>query len=89
MPGIHVSGVLVHARPECLQNVRSRLAATPGVEVCAVTPEGRLITVVERSTDGELADTLTGMQNTTGVLSASLVYHYSDAQEAGDKETTS
>jgi nitrate reductase NapD len=89
MTGIHVSGVLVHANPECLENVRVQLESAPGVEIQTVTPEGRLVTVIERPTDNELADVFTAMQNTAGVLSASLVYHYSDNEDAAEQEITS
>jgi len=89
MSGIHVSGVLVHARPECLESVRAQLESAPGIEIHAMTPEGHLVTVVERPSDGELADVFIDMQNTAGVLSASLVYHYSDAENASEQETTS
>jgi nitrate reductase NapD len=89
MPGIHVSGVLVHAHPKYLENVRTQLESTPGVEIETVTSAGRLVTVVERPTNHELADVFTNMQNTAGVLSASLVYHYSDDEDAVDQEITS
>jgi len=89
MPGIHVSGVLVHANPESLESVQTQLESVPGVEIQTVSPEGRLVTVIERPTDNELADVFTYMQNTTGVLSASLVYHYSDNEDAAEQETTS
>jgi len=89
MSGLHISGVLVHARAESLNSVRTQLESVPGVEVHAVTPEGRLVTVVEKSNDGELADTFLDMQNTAGVLSASLVYHYSDNDVAGEMEPLS
>ena len=89
MSGIHVSGVLVHARPECIDSVRAQLQSAPGVEIQTVTPDGRLVTVIERPTNNELADTFIFMQNTAGVLSASLVYHYSDNEDADEQETTS
>jgi len=89
MSGIHVSGVLVRTRPECLDSVRAQLESAPGIEVHAMTPEGRLVTVVEKPSDHELADAFNDMQNTAGVLSASLVYHYSEDENASEQETTS
>jgi nitrate reductase NapD len=89
MPGIHVSGVLLHAHPERLESVLAQLESAPGVEIQTVTSEGRLVTVVERDTDRELADVFTHMQNTAGVLCASLVYHYSDNDDAAEQEITS
>jgi len=69
--------------------MHEQLAAVPGVEVPATTPEGRLITVIEGRSDTELADTFHSIQNTSGVLSASLVFHYSDKSSALDEEVTS
>lgn len=89
MSGLHVSGILVQTRPEAVDRVQAELAALPGVEVHTATPAGRLITVVERDSDGALAAVLEDMQNTTGVLSAALVYHYSDDSEILDEEVTS
>ncbi len=89
MTGLHVSGVLVQTRPELLDSVRAQLESATGVEVCAVTENGRLVTVIERPSDGELADVLTNTQNIAGVLSASLVYHYSDNEDDSEQETTS
>jgi len=89
MSGLYVSGVLVHTRPEHLDQLHGQLAAVPGVEVQATTSEGRLITVIERQSDAELADAFKHIQNTRGVLSASLVYHYSDRSHALDEEVTS
>lgn len=89
MPGLHVSGVLVSARPELAGAVRERLESVSGVEVRAVTPEGRLVAVVERADDRGLADAFTDIRNTSGVLSASLVYHYSDNDCAPEQEITS
>ncbi|MAF83163.1 MAG: chaperone NapD [Gammaproteobacteria bacterium] len=89
MPGLHVSGVLINADPECLNSVQAQLESTPGVEIHTVTPEGRLVTVIEQSTDDELVNTFTNIQNTAGVLSASLVYHYSENENAAEQETAS
>ena len=66
----------------CLEDV-------PGVEIYKATPDGHIITVVERESNAELADVLQQLQNTTGVLSASLVYHYSDKSDATDEEIES
>ena len=89
MSGLHVSGVLVQVRPELVDSVRGQLEVIPGVEVHTATPEGRLVTVIERESNAELADVFHDMQNTAGVLSASLVYHYSDESSALDEEVTS
>lgn len=89
MSGLHVSGVLIRARPELVNRVQAQLATVTGVEVHAATPEGRLVTIIERGSEGELADVFHHLQHTAGVLSASLVYHYSDELDVLDEEVTS
>ena len=74
----NICGVLVHARPVNVEDVKSRLAALPGVEVHAATEEGRVVVTVE-DTPGRLAiETINDIFETTGVINASLVYQYTD-----------
>ena len=89
MSGLHVSGVLVRSQPDLIGQTQERLESVPGLEVCTTTPNGHIVTVIERDSDAELADVFQHIQNTAGVLSASLVYHYSDKSNALDGEVTS
>jgi nitrate reductase NapD len=89
MNGLHVSGVLVRSQPELISQTQEHLDGMPGVEVCTTTPNGHIVTVIERDSDAELVDSFQHIQDTAGVLSASLVYHYSDKSNAGDEEVTS
>lgn len=76
---MNISGVIVHARPEKVAAVRARLVEIAGVEVHAVTDEGKLIVTVEEDSDRVLADTVLSLRDVPGVLSASMVYHeYAD-----------
>jgi len=89
MSGLHVSGVLVRSQPTAINQTQEILEKMPGVGVRATTPDGHIVTVVERDSDAELTDVFQHIQNTAGVLSASLVYHYSDKSNALDGEVTS
>ena len=89
MSGLHVSGVLVRSQPNVINQTQEYLENMPGVEVCTTTPDGHIVTVVERDSDAELTDVFQNIQNTTGVLSASLVYHYSDKLNESDGEVIS
>lgn len=82
-----VCGVLVHARPGSADAVRERLLAEPGVEVHAQTDEGRLVVTVESGDPGVTADTLHRINNLDGVLSAAMVYQYSDSDEQTAQES--
>jgi nitrate reductase NapD len=89
MNELHVSGVLVRAHPETMGRTQAGLERLPGVEVLTTTAEGHIVTVVERDSDAALADVFHEIQNSEGVLSASLVYHHSDTSIAQDEEVTS
>lgn len=80
---INVSGLLVHALPDKAEAVRARLLQLPGIEVHAVSPEGRLVVTLENASDQDMADIFARVQALPDVLSASLVYHHSeDTEEA-------
>ena len=81
-----ICGVLVHARPEQTDAIQERLLALPGVEIHAVTEDGRVIVTVEGDETTGAGDTLIQMQNLDGVLSAALVYQYSGTIDDTEQE---
>ena len=50
---MNISGVLVHTHPEQAESVREQLVEIPGVEVHAISPEGRIVVTVEALATGE------------------------------------
>lgn len=73
-----IAGLVIRARPEQLDPVRGRLLALPGVEVAAGSPEGRLAVTLEDRPGVSFEKTLLDIHLVEGVLSATLVYQYSD-----------
>lgn len=73
-----VSSLILNTRPQQVTQVSEAAAAFPGVEVHAVTADGRIIVTVEDVSGCAVADTLVRLHNLEGVVAASLVYHYSD-----------
>jgi nitrate reductase NapD len=87
---MNISGVLVLARPASATAVKRQLAAMPGVEVHAVSGQGRLVVTVEDDDARTLADTVAAMQDVPGVLSAAMIYHHcEDEPEAGQQPACS
>jgi len=84
---MNISGVLVHARPERAEAVKAQLLRIPGVEVHAVTAEGRLVLSIEAAHAGQMADTMVACQNVADVLSAAMIYHHDE--ELDEDETAS
>ena len=70
-----ISGLVLQTRPEDTEGLRRHLGGMDGVEVHAVTDEGRLVVTVDQPDDGKAAETLQRLQTMDGILSASLVYN--------------
>ncbi len=83
---LNVAGVVVRTLPRNAEVVRQRLEAIPGVEVHGISDTGNLAITLEDIDDRMAADSLVDVQNTQGVIAASLIYHEifeePDAQEA-------
>lgn len=78
---MNICGALIHARSQHSAAVRDRLQALPGVEVHAISPNGRMVVTVEDVGSVSAADSLIECQNIAGVLSTALVYQYNDDSE--------
>lgn len=75
---MNIAGVLVHANGKRIDEVRTRLISLPGVEVHAVTPEGKMVVTVEEDDEQMSGDTVMRIHDIEGVLSAALIYHHFD-----------
>jgi nitrate reductase NapD len=84
-----IGGVLVHARVNDVSEVCLRLEMLDGVDVQTTTNDGRIVVLVESAGPKSTADCFTRIQNLDGVLSAALVYHYSDELDPVEEENPS
>lgn len=79
---IHISSLVVHARPDAMATIRRAILALD----CEIVPsEGdasRLIVLVERPSDRAVADTLDAINAIAGVFSALPVYHHAEPAAA-------
>jgi nitrate reductase NapD len=71
---VNISSAVVSAFPRCAEEVRQTLSALPGVEVHAVSAEGSIVITLECSGDQEATAAFETVRQTTGVLSAALVF---------------
>jgi nitrate reductase NapD len=78
MSEFNICGVLVYAKPGQGPQVSRYLEKMPGVEIHSLTDDDRLVVTIESDTRGEVADTLSDFHKVEHVLSASMVYQYSD-----------
>ena len=72
---MNISSIIVHAQPTQLASVRGGLEQIPGVEIHAVTDDGKLVVTIETDTDGETAGTFDRINLMDGVMSAAMVFH--------------
>jgi nitrate reductase NapD len=75
---MNISSIVVKTRPDRSSSLQGELAVIPGVEVHAAKEDGTIVITVEDTPQQAPADTLMGVQNLQGVLSASLIYNYCD-----------
>lgn len=78
LPGMNISSVIVIPHPERIEAVRSQLAKIAGVEVAAVSPEGKIIVTIETEGDRETIQMYESISLMDGVMSASMVYHQTE-----------
>jgi nitrate reductase NapD len=81
---MNISSAIIHARPGELAVVQAGLAALDGVEVHAVSDEGKLIVTIETDDDGSNVATYERIGQLDGVMSAAMVYHQTESEP--DKE---
>jgi periplasmic nitrate reductase NapD len=72
---MNLSSVVVIPHPQHVASVVGALDAIEGVEVAAVSPEGKIIATIEAEGDGETIQTYELINHLDGLLSASMVYH--------------
>ncbi len=75
---MNVNSLVVRARLEHTDRIRAEMNALPGVEVHACDGAGRMIVIVEDSTNRSAAETILDVHRIDGVLAASLVYQFND-----------
>lgn len=80
-----ISGIVIHVQPDTALAMCERITAIDGVEVHAVTDEGRLVVTVDQPDDRKAADTFSDLQSMEGILNTSLVYNYFE-QDPAEKE---
>jgi len=74
-PDIHVTSLVVYARPEAMSLVVAWLESLENVEIHAGEDEGKLIVVIESERAQTALDVIDASREQPGVIDAALVYH--------------
>jgi len=80
---MNISSVIVVPHPDHIEVVRERLGDIEGVELHAVSPEGKLVVTIEAADDRATTGTYEYLAQLDGVMSVAMVYH----QMESDPET--
>ena len=76
---IHVSSLVLHVRPENLPDLRTALAAMPGVEIHAEAG-GKVVVTLETESEADIVTRMNELSLLPGVLSTALVFHQVEAE---------
>ncbi|MDP1524651.1 MAG: chaperone NapD [Rhodocyclaceae bacterium] len=77
---MNISSVIVIPGPDRAQSVVASLNALHCVEVAAVSPEGKIIALLETEDDRETIQLYEQISLMDGVMSASMVYHHKETE---------
>ncbi len=83
-----ICSMVVLARPEQVDAVRHRINAQDGVEVHAVSDEGKMVVTIEHPDYAYCSERVMQMSNVDGVLSAALIYEYHEDEDPESKQTS-
>lgn len=72
---MNISSVIVIPHPEQVETVVGELGRISGVEIAAVSPEGKIIVTLEAEGDRETVQIYEAISVMDGVMSAAMVYH--------------
>ncbi|KAF0165968.1 MAG: periplasmic nitrate reductase NapD [Rhodocyclaceae bacterium] len=81
---MNISSAIIHALPGDVAVVQAGLATLAGVEVHAISPDGKLIVTIETDDDGSNVATYERIGQLDGVMSTAMVYHQTESEP--DKE---
>lgn len=83
---VHIAGVLVHTRQPHTLEVCAAMSRFPGVEVHQMSPQGRVVLVVEGGSAKEIVGSLDAIRAIPGVLNVVLVYQHAESAAAMQEE---
>lgn len=72
---VHISSMVVHARPDYLQDVKNKIERLPGAEIHGESENGKLVVVLESQTQSHITDVIEKIGDIEHVLTTALVFH--------------
>ena len=75
---INICGVLLHARPDRLDDVKASIQEFTGLEIHEITEDGRFIITLDLPDRYQMGDTISDLNKVEGVLSAAMIYQHTE-----------
>jgi nitrate reductase NapD len=72
---LHISSLVVHGRPECLQSVGAGIAAIAGASLELQDSSGKMVVLAEGGSEQSILDIIAQIESLPGVLATALVFH--------------
>ncbi|MCE8022504.1 chaperone NapD [Halomonas sp. MCCC 1A11036] len=83
---VHISSLVVQAKPQHVDSLKAECTALEGVEVPAVDLLGKLVVLLEMPSQRHIVEFIDWLQEREGVLSVSMVYHHMESTQELDRE---
>ncbi len=75
---IHISSLVVHARPERMESIETAIGGIGGAEVHGASEQGKVVVTLETDSEGEMLTRIDAINQIKGVVSVSLIFHQVD-----------
>ena len=72
---VHISSLVVHVKPEFLEQTKEKILELPNTEIYGESEEGKLIVVLETENQGYITDSIDKINDFEGILNVALVFH--------------
>jgi periplasmic nitrate reductase NapD len=82
---LHIASLVVRCRPEQMAPVRRTIATLAGAEIPAEDARGKLVVILEGTSEQAIRHQLDTIGALPGVLSATLVAHHAEPLEPAEE----
>lgn len=72
---LHISSLIVHIRPEKLQEIAISINLLAGAELITMSPIGKAVVVLEAPNQRVIMEVIDKINTLDGVINTGLVYH--------------
>jgi nitrate reductase NapD len=83
-----ICSLIIHSKPEKSAMVSVTLKKVDGVEIHAITDEGKMVVSIDHPDRTHCSDSIMQMHNVDGVMNVALIYEYHEESEPTQMEVT-